>query len=96
MTLRYLEAARIEFEAAVQHYDGQRSGLGTRFQNTVLAVVNQIIRFPESGSVLEGEYRRCLIKKFPFGVIYRNSPDEIVIVSVSDLRRKPGHWKGRA
>ncbi len=43
--------------------------------------------------VVEGELRRRLVRRFPFGVLYRSDPEEIVIVA--HLRRKPGYWGGK-
>jgi hypothetical protein len=41
--------------------------------------------------------RRCLIAKFPYGVIYHYSPeqDEIVIVAIAHLHRRPDYWVSR-
>ncbi len=33
--------------------------------------------------------------RFPYGLIYSNLESEIVIVSVANLHREPGHWKDR-
>jgi len=39
--------------------------------------------------------RRRLIRRFPFGILYRIEPEEIVIVAVAHLLRKPGYWRKR-
>lgn len=41
--------------------------------------------------------RRCLIAKFPYGIIYDFSPehDEIVIVAIAHLHRRPDYWVSR-
>jgi hypothetical protein len=36
------------------------------------------------------------VPRFPYRVVYRNRPDEIVVVAVAHLRRRPGYWKNRA
>ena len=45
--------------------------------------------------VIEAELRRRLVRRFPFGILYRIEPEEIVIVAVAHLRRKPGYWRER-
>jgi len=40
--------------------------------------------------------RRLLLRRFPFGLVYRLGLDEIQIVAVAHLRRRPGYWKTRS
>ena len=96
MIVRFLEVARAEFEAAAEAYDRQREGRKARFQDAVRVAVDRITLLPESGSILEGEYRRCLLKRFPYSIIYHAAPEEIVIIAVYHQHRRPGRWKGRA
>jgi hypothetical protein len=37
--------------------------------------------------------RRCRLHRFPFGLFYQVRPDEILIVSVMDLRCDPKRWE---
>ncbi|HIP58812.1 MAG TPA: hypothetical protein EYH01_00115 [Campylobacterales bacterium] len=39
--------------------------------------------------------RRCLVNRFPFGLVYRIEGDTIVIVAVMHLSRKPDYWYSR-
>jgi len=39
--------------------------------------------------------RRCRTKRFPYGLIYRCKGDEILIVAVAHLHRRPGYWHDR-
>ena len=39
--------------------------------------------------------RRFLLSRFPFGIAYRLEADEVVVVAVAHLRRRPGYWTGR-
>lgn len=38
---------------------------------------------------------KCLTKTFPFGVLFRDRPDEIIVVAVMHLHRDPDYWKHR-
>ncbi len=42
-----------------------------------------------------GDIRRCLTNHFPYGIIYCIEADEILILAVMHLHRKPGYWKER-
>jgi hypothetical protein len=44
----------------------------------------------------DGLTRRALVARFPYQVVYRIRPGEIVIVAVAHLKRRPGYWKNRA
>jgi len=53
----------------------------------------------EAELIAAGEFyealRRFLVRRFPYGLLYRNEPTAIFIVAVMHLRRRPGYWKGR-
>ncbi|MBM3267663.1 MAG: type II toxin-antitoxin system RelE/ParE family toxin [Candidatus Sericytochromatia bacterium] len=47
-------------------------------------------RFPE---VAPGVRRRLVLHRFPFAVIYRIQADEVQVIAVMHLRRRPGYWR---
>jgi toxin ParE1/3/4 len=38
---------------------------------------------------------KCIIRKFPYAIIYRVRDDVITVVAFMHLHRKPGYWSGR-
>jgi plasmid stabilization system protein ParE len=69
-----------------------------RTRQYLLAVrdaVNRLQVMPSAYPIVEAELRRCLVKRFPYGVLYQNTPHEHVIVAVMHLRRDPDYWKSR-
>jgi hypothetical protein len=44
---------------------------------------------------LGGETRRCLLRRFPYGLIYALDQDDILILAVAHTRREPGYWRDR-
>ena len=36
--------------------------------------------------------RRCLLNKFPYGVIYQIRDEEILVLAIAHLHRRPGYW----
>ncbi|TMA93261.1 MAG: type II toxin-antitoxin system RelE/ParE family toxin [Deltaproteobacteria bacterium] len=44
---------------------------------------------------IEPEIRRCLIARFPYGLIYGIDGDTIVVVAVAHLHRRPRYWIDR-
>ena len=95
-TLRNLKPAREEFAAAVRWYEEQRPGLGGEFFDAVVHATSLIQAQPEIGTLSsDHRTRRVLVQRFPYQVVYRLSADEIVIVAIAHLKRRPGYWRKR-
>lgn len=95
MRIRFLAPARREFKEAVDYYDSQEAGLGDEFADEVWETVSRIASHPSAWQQLSARTRRCLTKRFPYGVIYRTGPKQILIVPVMHLHRNPDSWRGR-
>lgn len=87
--------AQVEFDAAVDHYQQFQPGLGLEFAAQVYAAITRIIQYPDAWSALSKNSRRCLVSRFPYGVIYQVKSRSIRIVAVAHLNRRPGYWKQR-
>jgi hypothetical protein len=87
--------AEAELNEAVDYYEGRQKGLGLAFAKEVDLTIQNICYFPHAWSPLSKNTRRCLTKRFPYGVIYQTKNDEIIIIAVMQLNRKPGYWKKR-
>jgi toxin ParE1/3/4 len=94
--LRNVKEASAEFAAAVAWYEDQRPGLGGEFFDAVFDATSLIQSQPEIGTPsTDGHTRRLLVNRFPYQVIYRLSGQEIVILAIAHLKRKPGYWRKR-
>lgn len=45
--------------------------------------------------VVEASIHQCRIIRFPYGIIYRLKEDQIEIIAIMHLHRRPGYWKMR-
>ena len=95
MKYRFLDEAEAEFIEHVAYYEEEREGLGLEFAHEVFAAINRIVRFPAAWSPYSNRSRRCLLRRFPFGIVYQIIDEEIVIFAVMQLNRKPGYWRER-
>jgi hypothetical protein len=84
-----------EFLGAVAYYEERQSGLGLDLALEVQAAIRNVVAFPQAWPVIEGEIHRCLVHRFPFGILYTIEPDEIWILAVMHLHREPDYWKHR-
>ena len=63
-----------EFDQAGRYYENCQPGLGLEFAEEVYAAVARIAEYPEAWSPMSKNTRRCLVNRFPFGVISRSNP----------------------
>lgn len=94
--VRLLPEARVEFDMATDWYERQRAGLGTRFVARVRAVLDRIAVDPERHAAVYLDVRKVLVPNFPYVVLYRAEPSEILVISVFHTSRDPSAWKTRA
>ena len=87
--------ARAEFLAAVEYYEECQKGLGRRFRETVEGEVDSIGAMPFRFRVMRAPFRRCLVQKFPYSIIFSIEPEFILVVAVAHAKRKPGYWHDR-
>ena len=93
MKVRFISAAQKELTAAVDFYEAAENGLGARFLDEVEATVQRIVSHPTAWVAMSRKIRRCRTHRFPFGLFYEIKSDEILILSVMDLRRDPRRWE---
>ncbi len=95
MKVEFLRAAQSELSEARDYYDTQGQGLGDEFVAEVRETVGRIIGYPEAWPSLSARTRRCLTKRFPYGVVYQVRNDRLLIVAVMHLKREPSIWRSR-
>ena len=89
MRIRFLDVAQRELDDAVAWYTEQEEGLGLDFLDELDRTIRRIKTFPLASTEIESEIRRCLLARFPYGVIYGIDGDSIIIVAVAHLHRHP-------
>jgi hypothetical protein len=95
MKIDFLEQSEIELYNAMEYYNNISSGLGFEFAPEIKRTLERIIEFPEVWSPLSKRTRRCLMNRFPFGVIYQIRKESILIIAEMHLHQKPTSWKNR-
>jgi len=95
MKIEILSCAEEEFAEAVYFYNQQCPGLGYEFAAEAKAAFGRIASFPSAWPAFSPRSRRCIINRFPYGVLYQVRRDSILIVAIMHLRRDPRRWQDR-
>jgi hypothetical protein len=95
MNFSFHPEAEIEFNKSIDYYEEIGSGLGYDFALEVYSTIKRSVEFPDAWTVFEGEIRRSLVKRFPYGILYSKEQKGIFIVAVMNLYRQPEYWKHR-
>ena len=95
MRFYFHEDAEAEFDRAVEYYEDSRPGLGLEFAQEVYAAITRVIQFPDAWSNMSKNTHRCLVSRFPFGIIYQVKSGHVRIIAVANLRRRPNYWRDR-
>jgi toxin ParE1/3/4 len=86
---------RCGYEAIHRRYEEERSGLGDEFLVEAGRTVEAVLNLPEAYPTLHRDTRRALIRRFPYGLLYRTVGDTIVFVGCFHTSRDPLSWKER-
>ena len=84
-----------EYAGAVSHYANISHRLAESFIEAVESGIDSILSYPEAWQIVEGDVRRHLVKRFPFGIYYCVEGDVIMIYAVMHMSRHPDYWKSR-
>lgn len=95
MKIHFLEIAQIELDEAIEYYNYEVTRLGDAFLTEVLNALDRIGDFPDAWQLCSRRTRRCQIRRFPYGIIYQILGNEILVVAIANLHRKPDYWKDR-
>ena len=95
MKYSFHPAAERELNQAVDYYNRSQGGLGLEFAKEIYRTIQNILSFPYAWASLSLNTRRCLANRFPYGVIYQVTDEEVFIIAVMHLNKKPGYWKAR-
>ncbi|MBP5974600.1 type II toxin-antitoxin system RelE/ParE family toxin [Brasilonema sp. CT11] len=87
--------ALTEYAEAVQYYTERRAEVAQAFIDAVEDAIYRIRESPTRWRPIDEDIRRCLTRKFPYGILYTIEQDYILILAVMHCSREPGYWKSR-
>src|SRR5437870_8727410 len=87
--------AEQDIDEAYAWYERRRVGLGEEFLTCVDACIQAIRRTPEMHPLVHENYRRSLVRRFPYAVFYEYADDKVVVYCVIHTARDPAKWRER-
>jgi hypothetical protein len=96
MNIRYIYPSELELDEAIEYYNYQLPGLGSEFYNEINRTIERISRFPKAWAKVGLYTRRCLLKQFPYAILYTiDNNDDILILAIANMHRNPLYYKDR-
>ena len=94
-TLIVRPEARLELAEASDWYDEQNKDLGDELLRAVEASIQKIVRNPSQYQKMYRGACRARLGKFPYGLIYTVTDDEIIVLSCVHGSRDQKRWQRR-
>jgi plasmid stabilization system protein ParE len=88
--------AEEEFKEAVWWYGNQQEGLDLEFVRCIDDAIQKINRNPDLYPIEFENYRKKVVRRFPFKIIYEMIEDTIYVLAVFHSRRNPEQLKLRS
>jgi toxin ParE1/3/4 len=99
MKLEIHPAVEDEVQDAALWYDQKKPGLGDEFMDELSDAMDQVLahplRFPIVHTIRGRQFRKFLLARFPYAVVYESDGRLIHIFAVAHAARKPMYWTQR-
>lgn len=84
---RFHPDAEAELLQHITYYEEVEPSLGQDFALETYKAVQRATSYPQAWAKFDGEVRRCLVHRFPFGVLYSEEEEGILVLAVMHLHR---------
>lgn len=85
-----------EYIATYGWYYERGVHLGAAFETEIDRAARLIYESPKRWPIYAKKFRRLLVRRFPYSLIYEIRESGPVVLAITHVRRKPGYWKRRA
>ncbi|BAY59250.1 hypothetical protein NIES2135_61270 (plasmid) [Leptolyngbya boryana NIES-2135] len=76
-------------------YESKKIGLGREFLTAVDACLQRISRNPRIYQTIYKDYRRAVVRRFPYSILYEETTTEVIVYAVFNSRQDPDKWRDR-
>jgi toxin ParE2 len=94
-SIELLRGAHVDLRGAYDWYFERNPEAAASFIREIETALAAISKNPLMWPSYIRGTRRCVLRRFPFSVIYRLIESRIIIVAFAHGRRRPGYWLDR-
>jgi plasmid stabilization system protein ParE len=87
--LRFLPEVEQDVIAGYSWYEEKARGLGEEFLHMFYASANELFRNPLIYQKVYGDFRRRLLRRFPYAIYFRIDENEIIVFGLLHCARDP-------
>ncbi len=87
--------AEAEYEAALAWYMARGEQVAAGFETAFDQTLESVAANPELYPLRDDRHRFCLLRRYPYSVIYRVEGIRIQVVAIAHARRMPVYWSDR-
>jgi plasmid stabilization system protein ParE len=90
-----VDAAEDDLADAKAWYRQCRPSLDSDLMRCVEEALGRIADHPLAYPSAAGEFRKALVHRFPYRIVYRPTATHVVVVAIVHTSRDPGIWQSR-
>jgi len=90
--LRFHPDVAMDIKEAYNWYEEQSVGLGEELFDEIERSYQAIREFPKAWAPFPYGFRRYLLSRFPYSVMYKIDDESIYIIAIMHNSRKPNSW----
>jgi plasmid stabilization system protein ParE len=87
--LRFLPRVEGDVRSGRLWYEEKSPGLGEEFLRVFYARAQELARNPMMHPKVHREFRRCLLRRFPYAIYYQVEEDHVIIFGLFHCARDP-------
>jgi plasmid stabilization system protein ParE len=95
MNFYFHPQAEEELNQAIDYYENNQQMLGYDFAVEIYEAIQRAVDFPKAWPLIDKDIRRCLVNRFPYGILYSEEKGALYIIAVMNLHQRPDYWKER-
>ena len=86
---------RSEIEAAFHWYRARNPEAAAGFRVEAFECIDGLSEDPKKWKMDEDGTQKCLLRHFPYTVVYEIDGKVVFVLAVAHRRREPGYWRRR-
>ena len=87
--LRFLHEVEEDVIAGYGWYEDKVPGLGEEFLRVFYSCSGEVSRNPMLYPGVHREFRRCLLRRFPYAIYFKVEADEVIVLGLVHCARDP-------